>query len=155
MSMASPFRRALRVLGLALVVMFFNVSASVLYIVLYSYVLAPGHDAAHYDAQAQLAAPWSSIIVGAPLMFFASRWLSRRTGTRDGIGIAIAYIAVDLTILLGSGALGRLALPVALSFATKLAAAWAGAQPNALDSSSSVRAGTASAAGSTTENVVP
>ncbi|HWB76471.1 MAG TPA: hypothetical protein VG755_16000 [Nannocystaceae bacterium] len=127
MSTTSRSRRVLRVLGLALLVMTLNVAASVIYMVLYSYVIAPGRDAAHYDAHVQAAAPWSSVIVGAPLMFFASRWLARRTGTRDGIGIAIAYIVIDSAILLGAGALARLAPIVALSFATKLAAAWAGA----------------------------
>ena len=74
MTTAKPLARGLAVVGLALLVMALNVGASVLYMVLYGYVIAPGHDDAHYDAHVQVAAPWSSVIVGIPLMFFAARW---------------------------------------------------------------------------------
>jgi hypothetical protein len=127
MATAHPFRRALAVVGVALLVMALNVAASVLYMVVYGHVIAPGHDAAHYDAHVQVAAPWSSIIVGIPLVYFAARWLARRSGRRAGVMIAVVYIAIDFAILLASGALGRLLPFVIASFATKLAAAWAGA----------------------------
>ena len=127
MTTMKPVVRALAVLGLALLVMALNVGASVLYMVFYSLAIAPGHDPAHYDAHVQVAAPWSSIIVGAPLMYFAARWSSKRLGRRAATMIAVAYVAIDFTILLAAGAFPRLALIAILSFSTKLAAAWLGA----------------------------
>ena len=125
---ASPLSRALGVLGLALLVMVLNVAASVLYMVFYGHVIAPGHDDAHYHAHAAVAAPYSSVIVGIPLMFFAARWMARRRGFRDGFAIALVYIVVDFAILVAAGALGSLAVIVSVSFATKAAAAYAGAR---------------------------
>src|SRR5690349_20650430 len=117
-----PVKRALAIVALALLVMALNVGASVLYMVFYSYVIAPGHEEAYYHAHAQVAAPYSSVIVGIPLMFFAARWLARRRGTRDGIAIAIVYIAIDLAIIVASGALGRIAVIASVSVITKVAA---------------------------------
>jgi hypothetical protein len=128
MTNAHPLRRALGVVGLAALVMALNVGASVLYMVVYGYVIAPGHDEAYYQQHAQVAAPYSSVIVGIPLMFFAARWLARRRGRRDAIAIAIVYVVVDLAVLAGSGALSRLAVIAVVSYATKLAAAYAGAR---------------------------
>jgi hypothetical protein len=132
MRAASVLHRALGVLGLTLLVMVLNVSASVLYMVVYGAVLAPGHDDAHYHAHAAVAAPYSSVIVGIPLMFFAARWLARRRGFLDGFAIALVYIAIDLAIIAAAGGLGKLAVIVSVSFATKAAAAYAGARPHSL-----------------------
>lgn len=126
MTQAHATKRALAVVGLALLVMVLNVVASVLYMVLYSYVIAPGHEATYYEAHVEVAAPWSSLVVGIPLMFFTARWAAPRVGQRGAVMIAVVYIAIDLAILIASGALGRLALLVSASFATKLAAAWVG-----------------------------
>jgi hypothetical protein len=128
MTSAKPVVRGLAVVGLAFLVMALNVGASVLYMVLYGYVIAPGHEEAYYQAHAQVAAPWSSVIVGIPLMFFAARWSAPRLGRRAAVSIAIVYVVVDLAIMLGAGALGQLAFVVTLSVATKLGAAWLGAR---------------------------
>jgi hypothetical protein len=95
--------------------------------VFYAYVIAPGHDPSHYDAHVQVAAPWSSIIAGAPIVFLIARWYARRRGPTDAVMIAVVYLAIDLVIVAGSGALLRLAPFVIASYATKLAAAWLGA----------------------------
>ena len=121
-------RRILVVVGVALVVMVLNVVASILYMVVYGHVLAPGHDDAFYQAHVRVAGPISSVIVGIPLVYYASRWLARRRAAIDGIGIAIAYFVIDTAILLVAGGLGVFAPIVALSHATKLAAAFAGAR---------------------------
>ncbi len=126
MKTAHPLRRALTVLGLALAAMVLNVGASVLYMVFYGYVIDPGHADVYYEAHAQVAAPWSSIVVGIPLLFFAARWLSRRAGRRDAMMIPVVYITIDAAILLAAGAPARLVPIVVVSFATKLLAAWLG-----------------------------
>lgn len=128
MTTAKPVARALAVAGLALLVMALNVGASVLYMVFYSAVIAPGHDQAYYEAHVQVAAPWSSVIVGIPLMFLAARWTAPRLGRRAAVSIAVVYVVIDLAIMLAAGGLGQLALVVTLSVATKLGAAWLGAR---------------------------
>jgi hypothetical protein len=130
MTTAKPVARGLAVVGLALLVMALNVGASVLYMVFYGAVIAPGHDEAHYQAHVQVAAPWSSVIVGIPLMFFAARWSTPRLGRRAAVSIAIVYIVVDAAIMLAAGALVQMALVETLSYATKLGAAWLGARAN-------------------------
>jgi hypothetical protein len=128
MNSPRPVLRALATIGLALLVMALNVGASVLYMVFYSAVIAPGHDEAHYAAHVQVAAPWSSVIVGIPLVFFAARWSAPRLGRRAATMIGVVYVVIDGVVLLAAGALGRLALVATLSYATKLAAAWLGAR---------------------------
>ena len=114
----------------ALGVMFVNVLISVLYVVVYSYLIDPGHDAEYYQAYAQVAAPYSSIIAGIPLMFLAGRSLgskfSRGNSVQAALLMWLIYLLIDLTIIIAAGALTQIALLFAISFTTKLAAAYLG-----------------------------
>ena len=99
--------------------------------VAYSYVINPGQDAAYYQAHARVSAPYSSIVVGMPLMFLACRWIGRKFAARFAIIAALlvwlVYFLIDLTVLLLAGELAsRLALFFIISVATKLAAAYLG-----------------------------
>lgn len=109
-----------------MLVMALNVGASVLYMVLYGAAIAPGHDDAHYEAHVQVAAPWSSVVAGIPLLYFAARWSAPKLGRRAAVSIAVVYVVIDLAVMLAAGGLGRLALVMTLSYATKLCAAWLG-----------------------------
>ena len=60
--------------GVSLIVMVANVAISVLYMVVYSYWIDPGHDNKYYQEHIQIAAPYCSIIAGIPLMF-AAGWV--------------------------------------------------------------------------------
>lgn len=122
-------RRFAVIVGTALVVMVVNVAISFLYVAVYSYVISPGHDIAHYQAHAQFSAPYSSIIAGMPLMFLAGRWIGRR-GTPDvavqaALGVWLVYAAIDLAIVIPAGT-ARLIPLVIVSLLTKLAAAYLG-----------------------------
>ncbi len=115
----------------ALAVMITNVAIHVLYMVAYSYAINPGHDAAYYQAHAQISAPYSSIVAGMPLMFLACRWLGRKFAARFVITAALlvwlVYFLIDMTALLFAGELSpRLALLVIISVVTKFAAAYLG-----------------------------
>lgn len=114
----------------ALVVLIVNVLLHVLYMVLYGYVLSPGHEPAYYQSHAQASGPYSSIVFGIPLMFLAGRWIARRFPSPDKIKAAIAvwlvYFVIDLTIIGIVGALLQVGPLVAVSFATKLVAAYLG-----------------------------
>ena len=58
-------------IGVAILVMLANVVASIHYMVVYSYLIDPGHEKEYYDAHVQVAAPYCSIAAGTPLMFLA------------------------------------------------------------------------------------
>lgn len=119
------------IVPVALGVLIANVAIHILYMVVYSYVINPGHDAAYYQAHAQVSAPYSSIVVGMPLMFLACRWLGRKFAARFAITAAflvwLVYFLIDLTVVLFAEELSsRLALLFILSFVTKFAAAYLG-----------------------------
>jgi hypothetical protein len=114
----------------AIAVLVINVAIHVLYVVAYSYLINPGRDAAHYQAHAELSAPYSSIVVGMPVMFLACRWTAKRFEPRLSVTAALlvwlVYFLIDITVLAFAGELGRLALLFVISFVTKLAAAYLG-----------------------------
>jgi hypothetical protein len=114
----------------ALAVMVVNVAIHILYMVAYSYVIDPGQDEAHYQAHAMLSAPYSSIVAGMPLMFFACRWIGKKFEARLNLTAAmlvwLVYFLIDITVIIFAGELFRMALLFTISFATKFAAAYFG-----------------------------
>ncbi len=94
-------RLILRALLLAIAAMALNVACAFLWVWLYSVAVAPGHDEAFYQAYAQDAAPISSLVAGAPILF-AAGWLSGRRAERPilaGMLVGIIYAVIDLAIL--------------------------------------------------------
>lgn len=114
----------------ALGVMIVNVVISVLYVVVYSYLIDPGHEEAYYQAYAQVAAPYSSIIAGIPLMFLAGRWIGGKFPKGNSVKAALlvwlVYFLIDLSIIAAAGALIQIALLFVVSFSTKFVAAYLG-----------------------------
>ena len=119
------WRLALRALALAVAAMAVNVACAFLWVFVYSALIAPGQEEAAYQAYAMRAAPWVSVIAGIPILFVAGWLLARWQGGGWQVGIlaAIAYVTIDFAILTLADALAAIAPIVALSFATKLAAA--------------------------------
>lgn len=114
----------------ALGVMIVNILISVLYVIVYSYVIDPGHDADYYQAHAQVAAPYSSIIAGIVLMYLAGRWIGGKFPEGNRVKAALlvwlVYFLIDLAIIVAAGALAQIAVLFTVSFVTKLAAAYLG-----------------------------
>lgn len=114
----------------ALGVMILNVLIHVLYMVVYGYVIDPGHDEAYYQAYAQLRAPYSSIVAGMPLMFLAGRWIGTKFPKGNSVKAALlvwlVYFLIDFAVVVAVGALAQIALLFVASFATKLVAAYLG-----------------------------
>src|SRR5215210_3508203 len=114
----------------AIAVMIANVAIHILYMVAYSYIINPGQDTAHYQAHAKLSAPYSSIVVGMPLMFLVCRWVGKKFAARFSVTAALlvwlVYFLIDITVLVFAGEIGKLALLFVISFATKVAAAYLG-----------------------------
>jgi hypothetical protein len=115
----------------AIALLLVNVAISIAVIAVYSYAVAPGHEAAFYDAAAQRIAPWSSVVFGGPLFFAAAYLLSRKPRDRNPMAFALSmfgvYALIDLGVMVAAGALAAHAAIVALSLTTKLVGAIAGA----------------------------
>ena len=124
-------RRIAWLIGIALLVMIANIAASILYMVVYSYVVDPGQDQEYYEAHIQVAAPYCSIVAGIPLMFLAGWWVGRwwqgKFAVKSAIAIWLTYAVIDVTVMLASGLTSQMAILVAVSILTKLAAVYAGA----------------------------
>jgi hypothetical protein len=115
--------RVVALTGLALGVMAANVAVSILYMVVYSYAIDPGHEKAYYEAHVRIAAPYSSIIAGVPLMFLVGWWV----GTRPAIFVWLVYAFVDVAVFAVSGPTLRIGGLLAVSLLTKLVSAYLGA----------------------------
>src|SRR5688500_12123541 len=89
-------------IAIALLVMITNIAISILYMVVYSYVIDPGHDPQYYNDHIQVAAPYCSIVAGIPLMFLAGFWVAggwQRTGSvKAALLVWLAYSVIDLAI---------------------------------------------------------
>ena len=123
--------RVALLVGVAVLVLLANVAASILYMVVYSYVIDPGHDPQYYNDHIQVAGPYCSMVAGIPLMFLAGWWVAgwwrRALGVRAAWIVWLAYTVIDLTILLVAGMSFGVGLLFVVSFATKLAAVHVGA----------------------------
>src|SRR5688572_24635878 len=117
--------------GIALLVMVANVAASILYMVVYGYLIDPGHEQEYYDAHVQVAAPYCSIVAGIPLFFLAGWWVGGwwqgEFAVKSALVVWLAYAVIDVAIVLAAGMTSRIAILVAVSLVTKLAAIYLGA----------------------------
>jgi hypothetical protein len=117
--------------GVALLVMVVNVAVSVLYMVVYSYLIDPGHEKQYYDDHIQVAAPYCSIVAGIPLMFLAGWWVGGwgqgEFAVKSALVVWLAYAVIDFAIVLAAGMTSRVAVLVAVSHLTKLASIYFGA----------------------------
>lgn len=117
--------------GVALLVMVANVASSVLYMMVYSYLINPGHDEQYYREHVKAAAPYCSIVAGIPLMFLAGLWVGSWSGgalgAKAALTVWLAYVVIDFSVLLATGLTVRIAALFVVSMLTKLGAAWLGA----------------------------
>lgn len=126
------FGRVALLVGVAVLVLVANVAASILYMVVYSYVIDPGHDPQYYNDHIQVAGPYCSIVAGIPLMFLAGWWVAGWEKIRNGLSAALtvwlSYTTIDLLILLVAGMTLQIGILFTISFVTKLAASYFGAR---------------------------
>lgn len=123
--------RLASVIGVALLVMALNVAMSVLYMVVYSYLINPGHPEGYYKEHIKVAAPYCSIVAGIPLMFLAGLWVAGwwegQFGVKAALVVWLAYALIDLGVLLAAGMNTKIAVLFAVALLTKLAAVYLGA----------------------------
>ena len=122
--------KLLLALPVAIVVGILNVLLFVLFMVVYSYAIDPGHDQAYYQEAANRFGPTSSIVCGMPLMYLAGRWIGKRVGPTLAVTAAVivwtVYFVLDVAIIAANGILLSMMPILAISFSTKLAAACLG-----------------------------
>jgi hypothetical protein len=118
-------------IGVALLVLIANVAMSIVYMVVYSYVIDPGHDQQYYEAHIQEAAPYCSIIAGIPLMYLAGYWISGwwngRFAVQSALAVWLAYLLIDFAAIAAAGSASEIGVLFAVSILTKLAAIYTGA----------------------------
>lgn len=123
--------RLLLALPAAIAVGVVNVICFILFMVIYSYAIDPGHDETYYQEAADRFGPIASIICGIPLMYLAGRWLGKWVGPQLAVTASVlmwlVYFVLDLGLVAASGVLMSLLPIIVISFATKLAAAYLGA----------------------------
>jgi hypothetical protein len=117
--------------GVAVLVLVVNVGVSIVYMVVYSYLIDPGHDEQYYREHIKVAAPYCSVVAGMPLMFLAGWWVAGwwqgQFAVKAALVVWLAYALIDVAVLVAAGLTTRIAVLFAVSFLTKLAAVYVGA----------------------------
>ena len=117
--------------GIALLVLVVNVTVSIVYMVMYSYLIDPGHDEQYYRDHIKVAAPYCSIVAGIPLMFLAGWWVGGwwegDFAVKAALTVWLVYALIDFAVVLAAGLTAKVAVLFAVSFVTKLAAVYFGA----------------------------
>ena len=122
------------IIGAAIFVLAINVVISILYVAFYSYVINRGHEEHYYQEYAKVAAPYSSIIAGMPLMFlicwWVGTWWEPDFAVKAAILIWLVYAIIDVLVLVAAGMSEgmptKLIMLTAISLITKLAASYLG-----------------------------
>jgi len=122
------------IIGAAILVLVINVAISILYVAIYSYLINSGHDEHYYQEYAKVAAPYSSIVAGLPLMFLACWWVGSwwesAFAVKAALLVWLVYAVIDVLVLLGAGMStgvpARLIVLAAISLITKLVASYFG-----------------------------
>lgn len=122
------------IIGAAILVLALNVVVSILYIAIYSHLINRGHDKRYYQEYAKVAAPYSSIVAGMPLMFlicwWVGSWWEADFAVTAALLVWLVYAVIDLLALVAAGRSGgvptRLMILTAISLITKLAASYLG-----------------------------
>jgi len=107
--------------------MLLNVLFHVTYMVIYSHILKRGHPPNHYHDHAQRSAPWSSVLLGMPLMYFAGIFVSSQVSADILLAPILfsiwgLYLTIDVGILFMLRVPRRMLAIASLSHSTKLIA---------------------------------
>jgi hypothetical protein len=113
--------------GVAILLLVLNVSIAILVILVYSYLIDPGHPTEYYNQAALKIAPWCSHTAGTALFLVAgyllTKWRPERNGYLFATTFTVLYIIIDAATV---GFAGVLEMEFALSMLAKFVAALAG-----------------------------
>jgi len=113
--------------GVGVAILLLNILIAILVVLIYRFVVAPGHPGAFYDAAALRIAPWCSHIAGTALFFAAGSLFTRRRPNRNGYLFATAF-TLSYALIDGAtvGFIGVFTAEFVLSLLAKLSAAVGG-----------------------------
>ena len=113
-------------------VMALNLAAHILYMIVYSHVIDPGHELVAYQQHAVASAPYVTSIVGFPSMIFVSWQIAKRTPRNyryvTALSVAVIYLLMDTTIIVLMDQLSQFGLLFAISYAPYIVAAFIGSR---------------------------
>lgn len=94
------------IIGAAILILVVNVSLSIVYMVVYGYLINPGQPESVYQAHVKIAAPYCSIIFGIPLFYFVCRWIGgkweRNFAVKAALLVWLVYCVIDLTVIIAN-----------------------------------------------------
>ncbi|NJM52522.1 MAG: hypothetical protein HC846_03455 [Blastocatellia bacterium] len=126
------FGRLAWIIAAAIFILIVNIGLSIVYMVVYGYLINPGQTESVYQEHVKIAAPYCSIVFGIPLFYFVCRWISgkweKSFSVKAALAVWIVYAVIDLTVILAN--FGDLTLwlsyLVLISLSTKLISAYFG-----------------------------
>ncbi len=83
-----------------------QIAAAFAWVAIYSYFVHPGETQAFYEAYAQTAAPWVSILAGTPIFYLVCRWVCRKVPSRawpTAMALFGLFLLVDLGLVFAAG----------------------------------------------------
>ncbi|MCD6063320.1 MAG: hypothetical protein K0R82_1231 [Flavipsychrobacter sp.] len=107
----------LKLTGMALLLHVALIICSILEVAIYSYLIVPGQDNAHYQRHAETSGPWISGLVGSLFVFLLVRRYIRSNSDRRltyAIALPVVYMIMDIAMLLPFQINWREHLPVFL-----------------------------------------
>lgn len=125
-------KRLVWIITATIFIMIVNISLSILYMVIYGYLINPGQTESVYQEHVKIAAPYSSIVFGIPLFYFVCRWIGgkweRSLAVKAGLLVWLVYCVIDLAVIIANfkDLTLWLGVLVSISLSTKLAAAYLG-----------------------------
>lgn len=94
--------RIAKLFGIAFLIMISLVAISFFEVFIFS-LFNPGHEQSFYEAHAQASAPWVSGILGCLVLFLIVRYWCKKSFPdlwQLAVGLPIAYVLVDIVVLL-------------------------------------------------------
>jgi hypothetical protein len=97
----------LKLTGAALLLHVTLIFLSILEVVIYSYLVDPGHEEEYYSRHATRSGPWISMVFGSVFIFLIVRRYMKRYSHRQltyALGLPAVYTVIDFLIILAVGA---------------------------------------------------
>ena len=97
------------------------IAAAFGWVAIYSYLLNPGRDLAHYQAYAMMASPYVSLIAGPPIFYSACRWIRA-----NGVAVFALFCLLEIPVLLLSDTSSIPSWILFAGFPSKFLGCWLG-----------------------------
>lgn len=98
-----------------------TIAAAFGWVAIYSHLLNPGRDLAHYEAYAMTASPYVSLFAGPPIFYSACRWI-----WANGLAVFLLYCILEIAFLLFSDTSSIPKWILYVGFPAKFLACWLG-----------------------------